>query len=149
VTLPHCRFAQKVQITLIGGPHGNPFHDMEFHHFYPTMHTGGVLLVYDIKIPSIKRMFDIIDADDMFDLVEIVGYNLEIYKRTNFPSLIPKAIAGGCGVQSGALRACAVLHARRIPGNAESHRAPCAEAAQKVDAGEHETDASKNDVDRN
>lgn len=90
VTLPQYQFTEDVQIALIDGPHGYPFPDLEYYYFYPLIEAGGLLLVDDIKIPSIKRMFEIISADDMFDLVEIVDANLAIFKRTEAPLIDPE-----------------------------------------------------------
>jgi SAM-dependent methyltransferase len=80
-TLPRHNFAHKVQIALIDGPHGFPFPDIEYYYFYPIIETGGLLLIDDIQIPSIGRMFEIIKADDMFDLLEIVD-NMAFFGRT-------------------------------------------------------------------
>lgn len=90
VTLPQYQFTENVQIALIDGPHGYPFPDLEYYYFYPLIEAGGLLLVDDIKIPSIKRMFEIISADEMFDLVEIVDDNLAIFKRTEAPLINPE-----------------------------------------------------------
>ena len=88
VTLPNYSFNHKVQIALIDGPHGYPFPDLEYYYFYPQIETGGLLLVDDLQIPSIGRMFDIIDASDMFNLIEIVG-NMAIFKRSDAPLIDP------------------------------------------------------------
>jgi hypothetical protein len=84
-TLPRFNFEHKLQIALIDGPHGYPFPDLEYFYFYPLVETGGLLLVDDIKIPTIGRMFEIISADDMFELLEVVDENLAFFKRTDAP----------------------------------------------------------------
>jgi hypothetical protein len=89
VTLPGYPLPDKVQIALIDGPHGYPFPDLEYFYFYPIIETGGLLLVDDIPIPSIGRMFEIIKADDMFDLVEIVNNNLAVFRRTHEEMIDP------------------------------------------------------------
>jgi len=61
--LPKYNFQAKVQIALIDRPHGYPFPDLEYFYFYPLIETGGLLLVDDIKIPTISRMFEIIASD--------------------------------------------------------------------------------------
>ena len=63
-------------------PHGYPFPDIEYYYFYPILQEGDLLLVDDIKIPSIRRMSDIIAAGDMFKLVDIIDNNLSIFRRT-------------------------------------------------------------------
>jgi hypothetical protein len=88
ITLPNYSFTHKIQMALIDGPHGYPFPDLEYYYFYPLIETGGLLLVDDIHIPSIGRMFDVIKADDMFNLLEIVGH-LAIFERSEAPLIDP------------------------------------------------------------
>ena len=71
-TLPQYNFSHKVQIALIDGAHGYPFPDMDYYYFYPIIETGGLLLVDDLQIPSIRRMFEIIKEEDILQKV----YNL-------------------------------------------------------------------------
>jgi hypothetical protein len=89
LTLPRYVFAGKVQIALIDGPHGYPFPDLEYYYFYPLIETGGLLLVDDIVIPSIQRMFEIIQADDMFELLDILDDNMAVFRRTAAPLIDP------------------------------------------------------------
>lgn len=89
LTLPRHDFARNVQIALIDGPHGYPFPDIEYYYFYPIIQEGGLLLVDDIKIPSICRMFDIIAAGDMFELVDVIDRNFSIFRRTSAPLIDP------------------------------------------------------------
>lgn len=84
-TLPRYTFTSKVAIALIDGPHGYPSPDLEYYYFHQLIETGGLLIVDDIRIPSIRRMFDIINADDMFDLLEIVDNNMAILRRSEAP----------------------------------------------------------------
>jgi len=88
LTLPHHTFAQPLQIVLLDGPHGYPFPDLEYYYFYPAIQPGGLLLVDDIQIPSIGRMFDIIKAGDMFRLAEVID-NTAFLQRTDAPLIIP------------------------------------------------------------
>lgn len=89
VTLPNYTLPNKVQIALIDGPHGYPFPDLEYFYFYPIIETGGLLVVDDIPIPTIARMFDIIKADDMFELLDIVNDKMAIFKRTSAATIDP------------------------------------------------------------
>lgn len=89
VTLPSYVFPRNVQIALIDGPHGYPFPDLEYFYVYPIIEPGGLLLVDDIPIPSIARMFEIIKADDMFELVDIVDDNMAFFRRTSAAMIDP------------------------------------------------------------
>ena len=90
VTVPNHRFNHKVQIALIDGPHGYPFPDIEYYYFCPLLETGGYLVIDDIKIPSIKRMFDIIKSDAMFSLVEVVDNNTAFFRRSEATLIDPQ-----------------------------------------------------------
>jgi len=72
-TLPSYEFKHGVQVALIDGPHAYPFPDLEYYFLYPHLEAGGLLVLDDINIPSIGRMFAILKADDMFELSEVVG----------------------------------------------------------------------------
>jgi hypothetical protein len=88
LTLPRHVFDAKAQIVLIDGPHGYPFPDLEYYYLYPILDEGGLLLVDDIHIPSINNMFRVLKADDMFDLVEVIG-ETAFFRRTSAPMLNP------------------------------------------------------------
>jgi hypothetical protein len=88
-TLPRQTFPHRHQAVLIDGPHGYPFPDLEYYYLYPTIDAGGLLLIDDVQIPSIGRMLDIIRADEMFELLEIVDDNMAFLKRTGAPLIDP------------------------------------------------------------
>jgi hypothetical protein len=88
VTLPSHVFNDNLQIALIDGPHAYPFPDLEYYYLYPRICEGGLLLIDDINIPTIERMFEIIKADDMFELVEIVECTA-FFRRTAAPLFDP------------------------------------------------------------
>ena len=75
-------------MVLLDGPHGYPFPDLEYYYFYPVIRSGGLLVVDDIQIPSIGRMFDIIKAGDMFRLLEVIE-NTAFLQRTDAPLISP------------------------------------------------------------
>lgn len=87
-TLPYYNFKEKFDIVLLDGPHGYPFPDLEYFYFYPRIAESGLLLIDDIHIPCIKRMYDILKADKMWDLVDTVE-KLAIFKRTTAPLIDP------------------------------------------------------------
>ncbi len=89
-TLARYDFAHRHQLVLIDGPHGYPFPDAEYCSLYPTIDVGGLLIVDDILIPSVGRMFEIIRAEDMFELLEIVNGNTAFFRRTNARLIDPE-----------------------------------------------------------
>ena len=89
-TLPTFHFSFKVQAALIDGPHAWPFPDMEYYYIYQILDQGAVLIVDDIHIPSISRMYNIIKADEMFRLLEVEG-NTAFFQRTDRPMFDPLA----------------------------------------------------------
>jgi hypothetical protein len=90
VTLPTFSFAAPLQIALIDGPHGYPFPDLEYYYFYPQIVPGGLLLIDDIQIPSVNRMFEIVKAGDMFSLLEIID-DMAFFRRTSAPTIDPRS----------------------------------------------------------
>jgi hypothetical protein len=87
-TLPQQRFEGSFQVVLIDGPHGYPFPDLEYFYLYPRLDPAGLLILDDIRIPSIRRMFDILRADAMFELMEIVR-DTAFFRRTDAPTFDP------------------------------------------------------------
>lgn len=81
-TLPPYQFDYKIQIALIDGPHGYPFPDLEYYYLYPHMAEGGILIVDDVHIPTIRNLFDFLKEDSMFELLEVVE-TTAFFKRTN------------------------------------------------------------------
>jgi hypothetical protein len=88
LTLPKHRFDREFQVVLLDGPHGYPFPDLEYYYFYPHIQTGGLLIIDDVQIPSIGRMLDIIKADAMFELLEVVE-DTTFLRRTAAPLVDP------------------------------------------------------------
>lgn len=87
-TLPAYEFRQSFQVALIDGPHAYPFPDLEYYFIYPHLEAGGLLVLDDINIPSIGRMFSILRADDMFELSEVVS-DTAFLVRTDAPCFDP------------------------------------------------------------
>lgn len=80
-TLPAYDFDGPLDVALLDGPHGYPFPDLEYFFVYPHIRTGGILMLDDIHIPTIRRMFEILRADAMWEEVRVCG-NLAILRRT-------------------------------------------------------------------
>ena len=88
-TLARHVFNHRHDLVLIDGPHGYPFPDLEYFYLYPTIVTGGWLVIDDLRIPSIGRMFDIIRVDAMFETIEVVDGNTAFLRRTAAPLIEP------------------------------------------------------------
>lgn len=87
-TLPQHVFTDKLQLVLIDGPHGYPFPELEYWHFYPHIEQGGLLIIDDVHIPTIHNLFTFLRDDEMFELLEVVG-TTAIFRRTAAPLFDP------------------------------------------------------------
>jgi len=87
-TLPAYEFTHGLQLALIDGPHGYPLPDLEYYYLYPHIESGGLLVLDDTNIPTIGRMLDILRADAMYDLAEIVN-DTAFLVRTDAPAIDP------------------------------------------------------------
>jgi len=88
LTLPVHKFAHRLQLALIDGPHGYPFPDLEYYYLYPHLDPGALLIVDDIHIPTVTNMLDFLSADEMFDLQEVVE-TTAFFRRTGAPTFSP------------------------------------------------------------
>ena len=88
LTLPRYAFTGKLQMALIDGPHGYPFPEMEYYYIYPLLDVGAVLIVDDIHIPTIRRLYEFLCEEEMFQLLEVVG-NSAFFRRTSATMFSP------------------------------------------------------------
>lgn len=88
LTLPRHSFARPLDFVLIDGPHGFPFAQMEYFCFYQRIRKGGVLVVDDIHIPTIRQMYDVLRDDKMWTHVEDV-LTTAFFLRTDAPLFDP------------------------------------------------------------
>ena len=88
LTLPRHSFPRPLDFVLIDGPHGYPFAQMEYFHFYQRIRAGGVLVVDDIHIPTIRQMYDVLRDDKMWTHVEDV-LTTAFFRRTDAPLFDP------------------------------------------------------------
>lgn len=89
-TVPVYDFSEPLQMVMLDGPHGYPFHHLEYYYVYPHLAEGGVLIVDDIDIPSIYDMYQFLKKDDMFNLLEVV-HTTAFFRRTAAPVFNPLA----------------------------------------------------------
>lgn len=87
-TLSRHAFECKYQLALLDGPHAYPFPDLEYFFIYPHLDADALLILDDIQIPTIRRMFDILAEDEMFEVVEVV-WDTAFLRRTNAPTFNP------------------------------------------------------------
>src|SRR6185436_9943490 len=84
-TLMAHTFSEPLQLVFIDGPHGYPFPDLEYFKLYPHLETGGLLVVDDIHIPTIRNLFNFLREDPMWCLLETVG-KTAFFERTSAPT---------------------------------------------------------------
>ncbi len=87
-TLPLHNFRQPLHMALIDGAHGWPFAELDYYHFYPHIVEGGTLIVDDIHIPTIGRMYEVLRDDAMWEHVGDVK-STSFFKRTSAPLFDP------------------------------------------------------------
>lgn len=87
-TLMRHDFTEPLQLVFIDGPHGFPFPNMEYWKLYPHIEAGGLLVIDDIHIPTIRQLFDFLREDAMFTLLETVG-KTAFFERTTAETFSP------------------------------------------------------------
>jgi hypothetical protein len=87
-TLPAHKFDHPFQMVLLDGPHGYPFPELEYYYFYIHLVEDGILIVDDIHIPTIFRLYEFLAEDDMFDRLEVVR-TTAFFRRNSTPLFDP------------------------------------------------------------
>lgn len=88
ITVPKYSICDPVDMILIDGPHGFPFPELEFYHFYQLLRADSVLIIDDIHIPSIRNLFDFLCQDEMFYLHQVT-MTTAFFVRSKSPMLNP------------------------------------------------------------
>jgi Methyltransferase domain len=88
-TLPPYRFTEPLDLALIDGPHGYPFPELEYFAFYQVLAPNALLIVDDIHIPTVRNLFNFLNEERMFRLVEVCG-KTAFYRRTSEPTFNPE-----------------------------------------------------------
>jgi hypothetical protein len=86
-TLPRHDFG-RLQLALIDGPHAYPFPDLEYYWLYPHLDEDALLIVDDINIPTVHRLYTFLLEDPMFEVLEVVGHTA-FFRRTGAPTFDP------------------------------------------------------------
>jgi hypothetical protein len=84
-TIPHYRFGHPLDVIFIDGPHAYPFPEIEYYFTYPLLRAGGLLIIDDIQLPTIRHLFNFLKADAMFSLIEVVRHTA-FFRRTDAPT---------------------------------------------------------------
>ena len=87
-TIPRHSFASPLDLVLIDGPHAYPFPELEYYCLYPLLTEGATLVVDDIHIPTIHRLYTFLREDDMFSLERVVD-TTAFFRRTASPTFDP------------------------------------------------------------
>jgi hypothetical protein len=90
-TLPYHVFAEPLDFALIDGAHGYPYPEMDYYYFYQHLAPNALLIVDDIHIPTIRRLFEFLNEEKMFRLVDIKEEKTAFYRRTDYPTFDPEA----------------------------------------------------------
>jgi predicted O-methyltransferase YrrM len=87
-TVPRYEFDATFDLAFLDGPHAYPFPELEYYFVYPHLRAGALLVVDDIHIPTIHRLFEFLKEDDMFELVAVVQ-TTATFRRTTAPTFSP------------------------------------------------------------
>ncbi len=88
VTLPRQKFVDRLQLVFIDGPHGYPFPELEYYFFYPHLDENALLVIDDIHIPTIFRLFSFLREEAMFDFLGVAS-TTAFFRRNSSPVFHP------------------------------------------------------------
>ena len=89
-TLPRHTFTDRLQLVFLDGPHAYPFPELEYYFFYPQLDEGGLLVIDDIQIPTIFRLFAFLREEAMFDFLGVAS-TTAYFRRNSTPTFDPQA----------------------------------------------------------
>jgi hypothetical protein len=84
-TLPRYSFTNRLQMVLIDGPHGYPFPEIEYYFFYPQLDEDGLLIIDDIHIPTVFRLFSFLREEKMFDFLGVASTTAFFRRNSSAP----------------------------------------------------------------
>jgi hypothetical protein len=85
ITLKNYVFTEPIDLAFLDGPHGYPF---VYYFIYPHLRAGALLVLDDIHIRTIFRMFEFLKEDKMFALNAVVR-NTAMFLRTDEATFHP------------------------------------------------------------
>ena len=74
--------------TAADGPHGYPFPELEYYFFYPHLDEDALLVIDDIHIPTIFRLFSFLREEAMFDFLGVAS-TTAFFRRNSSPAFHP------------------------------------------------------------
>jgi hypothetical protein len=77
-----------VDLALLDGPHAYPYPDLEYYCVYQQLRPGALLVIDDIHIPTVHRLFTFLKEDEMFRLAH-VERTTAFFVRTAAPTFSP------------------------------------------------------------
>ena len=87
--LPTFHFEHPLDLAFLDGAHGFPFPFVEYYFIYPHLREGAILVVDDLRIPTVYQLFDILRHDAMYELEKVVSGNTAFFRRTDAPTANP------------------------------------------------------------
>lgn len=84
-TLPRHAFDAAIDVAYLGGCHRHPFPVAEFALLAPRLAPGaGLLVLHDVPLPHVRRLYDHLNAAEAFVLVGLAG-GTAFFRRTESP----------------------------------------------------------------
>lgn len=87
-TLQQAPLPPQIQFALLDGPHAYPFPELEYFAIYPRLTAGALLVIDDLHIPTVRRLYDFLVEDAMFAPLPTVC-TTGILRRTDAPTFDP------------------------------------------------------------
>jgi hypothetical protein len=88
LVLPGHKFVDRLQLVFIDGPHGYPFPELEYYFFYQHLDENALLIIDDIHIPTIFRLFSFLREEAMFDFLGVAS-TTAFFRRNSSPLFNP------------------------------------------------------------
>jgi hypothetical protein len=75
-------------MVLTDGSHGYPWPEFEYSFFYRLLKCGGILIIDDIHMPTIRNMFNFLVEDDLFYL-DCIVFQTAFFRRSDVQLVQP------------------------------------------------------------
>jgi hypothetical protein len=78
-------FEAPLDFAMLDGPHAYPFPELEYYALYPHLRPGALLIIDDVHIPTVRRLYEFVREDEMFEPVTVVR-TTAFLRRTDAPA---------------------------------------------------------------